>query len=399
MTALHGALALNGGVKLAHVATVLNGGTPRADDVNWNGDLPFVTPPDLRGLDGDSIVETSRSLTELGASSGSTVAVSGLAVSCRAPIGYVGRLSRRSAFNQGCKAVVPSPAVDEKYLAYVLVAARPILEALGRGTTFMEISASDLGSLLVPATGREEQRRIADYLDRETATIDVVIEKQRGLIGLLNTRREGVLLEASGIDAPWPRMPIKRVLRKVFVRSDEPVGPVVTAFRDGQVIARNDRRSGGYTESEAHAGYQKVGVGDFVYHGLDGFAGAVGISESDGICSPVYHVCRAQRADVHLPFFAYQLRALGIAGFLEAFSWSVRQRSVDYRNWPAFSALEIACPPHEEQRRIARRIVSETAKIDALIAKAERFIELARERRAALITAAVTGQIEIPTED
>ena len=131
MTALHGALAPNGGMKLAHVATVLNGGTPRADDVNWNGDLPFVTPPDLRGLDGDSIVETSRSLTELGASTGSTVAVSGLAVSCRAPIGYVGRLSRRSAFNQGCKAVVPSPAVDEKYLAYVLVAARPILDVVG----------------------------------------------------------------------------------------------------------------------------------------------------------------------------------------------------------------------------------------------------------------------------
>ncbi|MFI2540913.1 hypothetical protein ACH47F_02755 [Micrococcus luteus] len=52
-----------------------------------------------------------------------------------------------------------------------------------------------------------------------------------------------------------------------------------------------------------------------------------------------------------------------------------------------------------EQREIADHLDRETAKIDALIAKAERFIELAQERRAALITAAVTGQIEIPTED
>ena len=56
-------------------------------------------------------------------------------------------------------------------------------------------------------------------------------------------------------------------------------------------------------------------------------------------------------------------------------------------------------PPLDEQRQIVDHLDRETAKIDALIAKAERFIELAQERRAALITAAVTGQIEIPTED
>ena len=62
-------------------------------------------------------------------------------------------------------------------------------------------------------------------------------------------------------------------------------------------------------------------------------------------------------------------------------------------------AIKIPVPPPAEQREIADHLDRETAKIDALIAKAERFIELAQERRAALITAAVTGQIEIPTED
>ncbi|NEK47155.1 restriction endonuclease subunit S, partial [Rhizobium leguminosarum] len=61
--------------------------------------------------------------------------------------------------------------------------------------------------------------------------------------------------------------------------------------------------------------------------------------------------------------------------------------------------MPVVLPPLEEQREIADHLDRETAKIDALIAKAERFIELAQERRAALITAAVTGQIEIPTED
>ena len=63
-------------------------------------------------------------------------------------------------------------------------------------------------------------------------------------------------------------------------------------------------------------------------------------------------------------------------------------------------AIRISWPDDaDELERIVEAMTCETAKIDALIAKAERFIELAQERRAALITAAVTGQIEIPTED
>lgn len=68
-------------------------------------------------------------------------------------------------------------------------------------------------------------------------------------------------------------------------------------------------------------------------------------------------------------------------------------------NGSALGRMEVPLPSLVEQREIADHLDRETAKIDALIAKAERFIELAQERRAALITAAVTGQIEIPTED
>lgn len=68
-------------------------------------------------------------------------------------------------------------------------------------------------------------------------------------------------------------------------------------------------------------------------------------------------------------------------------------------NGSTLGRMEVPLPSLVEQREIADHLDRETATIDALIAKAERFIELAQERRAALITAAVTGQIEIPTED
>lgn len=402
MTALHGALAPEGGVKLAHVAAVLNGGTPRADDVNWNGDLPFVTPPDLRGLDGDSIVETSRSLTELGASSGSTVAVSGLAVSCRAPIGYVGRLSRRSAFNQGCKAVVPSPAVDEKYLAYVLVAARPILEALGRGTTFMEISASDLGSLLVPATGGEDQRRIADYLDRETATIDALIEKQRQLIAVLTQRRRTVV-EESLVKHELREFPLRRLMTGT-------VGIVVTPAKwygeDGPLAVRGlNIREGVFDmndvvrmsrEGDALHPKSRLRAGDVVIV-RTGDAGRAAVVPPNLEGTQAIDVLIVRCGPTLEPQFLVDLLSSRVLD--DAISTSTSGTIQGHLNVGALKALSIPLPSAAEQRELSAFWAQETEKIDALIAKAERFIELAQERRAALITAAVTGQIEIPTED
>lgn len=402
MTALHGALAPEGGVKLAHVAAVLNGGTPRADDVNWNGDLPFVTPPDLRGLDGDSIVETSRSLTELGASSGSTVAVSGLAVSCRAPIGYVGRLSRRSAFNQGCKAVVPSPAVDEKYLAYVLVAARPILEALGRGTTFMEISASDLGSLLVPATGGEDQRRIADYLDRETATIDALIEKQRQLIAVLTQRRRTVV-EESLVKHELREFPLRRLMTGT-------VGIVVTPAKwygeDGPLAVRGlNIREGVFDmndvvrmsrEGDALHPKSRLRAGDVVIV-RTGDAGRAAVVPPNLEGTQAIDVLIVRCGPTLEPQFLVDLLSSRVLD--DAISTSTSGTIQGHLNVGALKALSIPLPSAAEQRELSAFWAQETEKIDALIAKAERFIELAQERRAALITAAVTGQIEIPSED
>ena len=64
-------------------------------------------------------------------------------------------------------------------------------------------------------------------------------------------------------------------------------------------------------------------------------------------------------------------------------------------NVSAIRALPMPTPPIEEQRRIAEQLDEQTAKIDLLISESERFVELSRERRAALITAAVTGQSDV----
>jgi type I restriction enzyme S subunit len=146
--------------------------------------------------------------------------------------------------------------------------------------------------------------------------------------------------------------------------------------------------------SFSEAGYQGVEPGDFVFHGLDGFAGAVGVSEDRGKVSPVYHVCTATVL-VSERFMAWALRALATNGFLEAYAFSVRQRSVDFRNWTTFAGLPITYIPIEEQVRIADELDETTARVEAMLAKVADLKSLLLERRAALITDVVTGKKEV----
>ena len=249
-------------------------------------------------------------------------------------------------------------------------------------------------TLSFPCFSLPGQRAIADYLDRETAQIDTLIAEQQRLIELLQERREALREGAFAPAGDHRVTTVKRVLLKLNRPAPKGLG-VVTAYRDGAVTLRSNRREEGYTFATSEEGYQEIQPGDVVFHALDGFAGAVGVSDSHGVATPVYHVCTPVSGD-DPHYIAQLLRFLGTSGFLETQAPSTRQRSVDFRNWSTFGRIALSLPPAAVQRKIVHDLSEKLAKIDTLIAEAERFIELAKERRSALITAAVTGQIDIP---
>lgn len=246
--------------------------------------------------------------------------------------------------------------------------------------------------ILVPSVNC--QKRIAHFLDNETAKIDRLIAKQRELMDLLRLRNEAKWHAAFTGFTPVKTRPLKRLLVKLRRPAFEGSG-VVTAFRDGEVTLRSNRREEGFTFSETETGYQGVAVGDLVFHGLDGFAGAVGISDSDGQSTPVYHVCRLRDDEDNLRFIAYLLRYLGHSGFLATQAPSVRQRAVDFRNWQTFGQIPLSLSDPEEQQRIVTELDKNAAEFLNTKTTIEKAIELLQERRSALITAAVTGQIEV----
>ena len=281
------------------------------------------------------------------------------------------------------------------FVAYLLKStpAQAQIDDFCTANTQKNISMGDIQrvSILIPPL--DEQRQIAGYLDRETGKIDELITKQEQLVARLTERLSSLLvLSTHQSNLPW-RGRLRQVLVKLD-RSPAAGAETVTAFRDGQVTRRSLRREDGYTFSAGDEGYQGVNPGDLVFHGLDGFAGAVGIAEEAGACSPVYHVTGA-KGENSLAYIALLLRALGATGFLATQAGNVRQRSVDFRNWTMFARLPISLPKPVEQFQIVEQFRVAQARTTALASRSIEMIALLRERRAALISAAVTGKIDV----
>ncbi|TCP38815.1 restriction endonuclease subunit S [Rhodovulum marinum] len=258
----------------------------------------------------------------------------------------------------------------------------------------------------------EEQAAIARFLDQETGQIDGLIEKKTRFIALLKekilgfsdscvTGRDDSRRVLKDVDIPWaPRIPEGWTVRKgkhLFEEMARPVGPndeIITAFRDGQVCLRSKRRTEGYTFAEKEVGYQRILKGDLVIHTMDAFAGAIGVSEDDGKATGEYAVCKPRSDEAVPEYYAYLLRCMARRNYIYVLCPSVRERAPRFR-FVRFAPVKLPVPPREEQLEIVDRIERATARMKNLIALTERSIDLLREKRAALITAAVTGKIDV----
>ena len=193
----------------------------------------------------------------------------------------------------------------------------------------------------------------------------------------------------------WPMERAKWILERQSrpPRADD---GVVTAFRDGQVTLRSNRRLDGFTEAVQEIGYQGIRNGDLVVHSMDGFAGAIGISDSDGKASPVVHAYRIT-AGTDARFIAYFLRVMAQSGYIESLAKGIRERSTSF-DAATLANLQMPCPPLDEQRRISDFLDAETARIDSLVEKKQTVIALLEERVQTIINQVTTGSVVLGTD-
>lgn len=175
-------------------------------------------------------------------------------------------------------------------------------------------------------------------------------------------------------------------------RPVRPEDGVVTAFRDGVVTLRSNRRTTGFTEALQEIGYQGIRKGDLVIHEMDAFAGAIGVSDSDGKGTPVYSVCQPT-GDANSWYYALVLREMSRSGYLLSLAKGIRERSTDFR-FADFASLMVPLPPVEEQEQIVRFVRHLDSKVNRLIKAKRRLIELLNEQKHAIIHQAVTRGLD-----
>ncbi|MFC7463893.1 restriction endonuclease subunit S [Brachybacterium sp. GCM10030252] len=165
----------------------------------------------------------------------------------------------------------------------------------------------------------------------------------------------------------------------------------VTAFRDGRVTLRSNRRTDGFTESVKDVGYQGVRDGEVVIHSMDAFAGAIGVSDSNGKMSPVVHIYRTPGDNPE--FIVHALRAASMAGFIRALAKGIRERSTSFDR-SVFKSMLLPRPPRVEQDKIVAYIDRETQQIDELIAEQRGLVDSLRERRDAVVKRSISRGVD-----
>ena len=466
--------------QLRHIFEVISGATPKIGRADyWGGNMLWATPEDLGKLEGYWLRHTRRMITHAGYESCKTTLArpNSVVLTRRTPIGQVALLASEACSSQDCFLLVPRCETDTRFYFYWFTAQSELLRLLGRGSTLATLSIEDLKALKIPHPPLCEQRLVADYLDRESARIDLVRPAaghagQRGgapagepgrpcgdavpseatfsrafasfakseLAGHLHDKERVLNLLAEKRWAQIMRTTTEGlgtalVARKhTFSRLGHPVAQSANfaspniPFREGIPHWRTDRAkwlfrkrdqrlnassteilsvSGlrGVTRRsemdfdmlgpETAEGYKICLSGDLVVKTLGASMGAMGVSPVDGIVSPAHSVFELG-ASVHPGYIDALVRLPVFSQEVERYTTGVSSSRLRL-SAEGFFEISFPVPPLTEQQRIAVHIANETAKLDKLRAKAEATVALLRERRAALIAAAVAGKIDRET--
>jgi len=319
----------------------------------------------------------------------------------------------------------PKPVAVSKFIKYLLLS-DSFLDPIAAAATGAKMPRADWTTVKahrVPLPPLDEQRAIADYLDQETAQIDALVAKQEEFIGLLRERRSGVIFQAvtrglrAGIDlkpsplswvaevpASWRVLNIRRVAEMKTGHTPSRTTPEywehttipwftladVWQLRDGTRTYLGETKSLISPLGLRKSAAELLPAGTVVLSRTAsvGFSGimprpmATSQDFWNWVCGPglipeyLLHVFRAMRSEFNLLMIGSTHKTI-------------------YQ--PTAAAIRIPVPPVEEQREIVSYLGDQLPHLDTLITKAEEHIALAKERRSALITAAVTGQFDVRT--
>lgn len=302
-----------------------------------------------------------------------------------------------------------SEKISKIFAYYYFISLTNALRAEIHETTMGFITMGVMNNANIAFPPLSEQQVIANFLDVKCAEIDGLLADLDAEVKTLTEYKKSIIAETvtqglnpnvpmkqSGI--PWADyIPVHWRIQKgkyTFRLLQRPVKEddgVITCFRDGEVTLRSNRREEGFTMSTKEYGYQGIEPGDLVVHGMDGFAGSIGISDSRGKGTPVLNVLDS---DHNKWYLMYYLRNMAYGDVFLALSTGIRVRSCDL-SWKKLGEIRIVLPPIEEQNAIATYLDEKCAAIDQAITDKQTQIETLKSYKASLIYEYVTGKKQV----
>ncbi|MCM2297122.1 restriction endonuclease subunit S [Rhodoferax sp.] len=320
----------------------------------------------------------------------------------------------------GFAVVRPGRKLAPDFLGYIVSASYFVEQVIARstGVSYPAINASELVAIPVAVPPLSEQIQIAAFLDRETAKIDELVAEQRRLMELLKEKRQAVIshavtrglnpdapLKPSGIewlgDVPehWEVTRLKHISPAITVGivvnpssfvTDEGLPFIYGGdIREGVIDWVNARcidteSSDKHVKTQLHAGDLLT-----VRVGAPGITAVVPNECEGGNCASVMHI---RQGPFNSNWLCYTMNTRVVRFQVEVVQYGAAQEQFNISHAVNFW---MPTPPRSEQDEIAAFLDSETAKLDTLTTEAQRTIDLLQERRTALISAAVTGQIDV----
>lgn len=181
-----------------------------------------------------------------------------------------------------------------------------------------------------------------------------------------NSYRKSGIFWVNEVPRHWKETKLKHILTKLY-RQKQPNAELLVCSNKGTVIKRGDSKLGLVAENDDI--YQGVCKNDLLIHGMDTWHGAIAISDYDGMCTPVVHVCESKQ---NKRFIAYYLQFMAYAKVFKLISNGIRQNTSDFRSWEKVGTIPVPLPTISEQHAIVDYLKDKTHKIDEYVAARER---------------------------
>ena len=341
-----------------------------------------------------------------------TAPESSILLSVRAPVGELNVADRCYGIGRGLCAIIPRE-IPQNFLWWALHFHREKLTPLSTGSTYDAVSAEDVGNLGISFSHLDNLREIANFLDRETTRLDALVAEKERWLELLAEKRRALITRAvtRGLcNQSIPVMRLKFLVHGIdtgftpdsynYPAQEGQRGVLKSGCMNGGVFDPNENKL--LAEDVEPPSNLEVSVGDILMSRASGSSELIGsvaqVREQPAAklyLSDKTFRLRLKKAICDAEFFVMAMGSTFLRGQLSQIISGAEGLA---KNLPQNDIRELLMPfpPLPEQRAIVAHISAETVKLDGLRAATERTIALLKERRSALIAAAVTGRIAVP---